>query len=91
MAGLPLEADVFDAASRPDFGPMTAHIDIWLNGQSHSLPEHQTLQELVQQLGLTGKSLAISVDRRVIRRGKWAEHGLLPGARVEIVQAIGGG
>ena len=66
-------------------------IEIMLNGEAHSLPAGQNVQQLVDQLGLTGQALAIAVNRQVIPRASWQEKTFQAQDRVEIVRAIGGG
>ena len=46
---------------------------------------------LVARLGLTGRRLALEVNREVIPRSRHETHSLKAGDQVEIVQAIGGG
>jgi len=49
------------------------------------------VQQLVEQLNLSGRRLAVEVDREIVPRSAYAETRLGEGARVEIVHAIGGG
>ncbi len=64
---------------------------IQLNGKNHELPEHSSAQDLVMQLGLGDKRLAMEVNREIVPRTTYAEHQLHAGDSVEIVHAIGGG
>jgi len=66
-------------------------IQIELNGRPHPADANYTLQELVAKLGLSGKSLAISINREVIKRSDWSNRRLKTADRIEIVHAIGGG
>jgi sulfur carrier protein len=66
-------------------------MEIELNGRPHRLADHQSLQELVAALDLTGQALAVAVNREVVPRQRWAERLLQPADRVDIVRAIGGG
>lgn len=66
-------------------------MQIVLNGQPHPVALSQTVTELVDQLGLTGKAIAIAINRRVIPAKKWQETTLQPDDQVEVVRAIGGG
>lgn len=66
-------------------------MEIELNGVPHPIRENQSVQELIASLDLTGKSLAVAINREVVPRHKWLEHMLQPSDRVDIVRAIGGG
>ena len=64
---------------------------IQLNGDSRDIPDHCTAQQLVDLLQLTGKRLAMEVNREIVPRTTYAEHVLHEGDEVELVHAIGGG
>lgn len=66
-------------------------IQIELNGEAYSVSKGYTLQNLVDSLQLTEKTMAVAVNRRVITRQKWGEQTLEANDRVDIVRAIGGG
>jgi sulfur carrier protein len=64
---------------------------IRLNGEPRDIPEHCTAEQLVALLELTGKRLAMEVNRDIVPRSAYASHHLREGDAVEIVHAIGGG
>lgn len=66
-------------------------MEITVNGTARPLSEPLTLAQLLDQLGLTGKRLAVEVNRDIVPRGEHATHALRDGDRVEIIHAIGGG
>lgn len=66
-------------------------MQIQLNGQPHPIDEPTSLADLVDQLDLTGKRIAVEVNDELVPRGEHADCQLAEGDRVEIVQAIGGG
>lgn len=66
-------------------------MNIQLNGDKHELPDNSTAADLVAQLGLGDKRLAMEVNREIVPRTTYAEHTLHDGDEVEIVHAIGGG
>jgi sulfur carrier protein len=47
--------------------------------------------DLIDQLSLTGKRLAVEVNEDIVPRSQHAERRLNDGDRVEVVHAIGGG
>lgn len=66
-------------------------MDLTLNGEPRHFPAALTLAELVAQLELTGKRIAVEVDGQIVPRGRHAETLLSGGEAVEIVVAVGGG
>ena len=66
-------------------------MQILLNGEPHQLDQPLTLSALIDQLGLTGKRLAVELNLEIVARSPHADTRLGEGDRVEIVHAIGGG
>lgn len=66
-------------------------MDIILNGATRDIPDQTTAAELLLSLGLTGKRLALEINREIVPRSRFEQHTIRPGDRVEIVHAIGGG
>lgn len=64
---------------------------IQLNGKTYPLPQQLTLAQLLEQLELTGKRLAVEVNLAIVPRSQHEQHVLKAGDKVEIVHAIGGG
>ena len=64
---------------------------ITLNGTPVDITPNCTLQQLIDDQGLTGKRLAAEVNLQIIPRAQHAECILQENDSVEIVQAIGGG
>jgi thiazole synthase len=66
-------------------------IDITLNGEPNSLSRPLSIQELVEQIGLDPRKIAVEVNREVVPKARHAERRLQPGDAVEIVTLVGGG
>jgi sulfur carrier protein len=64
---------------------------IELNGRPRELAEGATVADLVAQLELTDRRIAVEVNQELVPRSTFAGHPLRAGDRVEIVGAIGGG
>ncbi len=64
---------------------------VTLNGEEQELAEGITIQDLITQLELTKRRLAVEVNRDIVNRESFAEHRLCDGDVVEIVHFIGGG
>jgi len=66
-------------------------MEIRLNGKPHSLPGPLSVQELLDQLGIDPRTVAVELDRVVVRRARYPEATVRAGAEVEIVAFVGGG
>jgi sulfur carrier protein len=64
---------------------------IRLNGEPRQIPDDSTAAALIALLELSGKRLAMEVNREIVPRSDYASHRLQEGDEVEIVHAIGGG
>lgn len=64
---------------------------IELNGEPRELSAGATVADLIDQLSLTGKRLAVEVNEDIVPRSQHADIRLNDGDRVEVVRAIGGG
>ncbi|HLW73644.1 MAG TPA: sulfur carrier protein ThiS [Gammaproteobacteria bacterium] len=66
-------------------------MQIVLNGTATELPGDCTARELVEQLALTGKRIAMEVNGEILPRSTYAERRINEGDKVEIIHAVGGG
>jgi len=65
--------------------------EIVVNGAVRHAPAGQTLLGLLRDLELEPSRVAVEMDRRIVKRTEWETLELEPGARLEIVQFVGGG
>lgn len=63
---------------------------IYLNGESCSV-RAATLAELVAELGLERRMIAIERNLEVVSKSSYADTFLVDGDRIELVHMIGGG
>lgn len=66
-------------------------MNILLNGEYREYPEETTVAQIVADLGLTGKRIAVELNKEILPFDRYDQQTLLAGDRLEIVQAIGGG
>jgi sulfur carrier protein len=64
---------------------------IVVNGQEKTLPAPVTVAALLGELGMSGKRVAVEVNREIVPRSRHDEVRLQDNDRVEVVFAIGGG
>lgn len=65
--------------------------EILLNGSPHQVPDDLNVADLLDQLDLTRKRVAVEMNGTIVPKSRHAETKLDAGDRIEIVQAIGGG
>jgi thiamine biosynthesis protein ThiS len=66
-------------------------LSIVVNGAERPVFAGQTIAGLLAELGLDPARVAIELDRRIVKRPEWDSLALAAGARLEIVQFVGGG
>jgi sulfur carrier protein len=63
---------------------------VTVNGESHDLPDGETVRALVARFKLTPERVAIELNRRLVRGEKY-DQPLKQGDEIEIVTFVGGG
>ena len=69
----------------------TNTIEIVLNGEPRGVPAGLTVAGLLAELGVDGGRVAVELNREIVRKGDWGSTEVEAGAKVEIVQFVGGG
>ena len=62
-----------------------------VNDQEVELPPGSTVSELLDQLGLGGRRVAVERNLELVPRARHAETVLAAGDRLEVVTLVGGG
>lgn len=65
--------------------------EVFVNGESQELPPALTIHQLLERLDLTGRKVAVALNRSVVPRSRYAATSLAAGDSVEILEAVGGG
>jgi sulfur carrier protein len=66
-------------------------IPVVINGVERTVAPEQTVLELLRSLGLEPARVAVELDRRIVKQAQWSDTVVGAGARIEIVQFVGGG
>ncbi len=66
-------------------------MQINVNGEPRTIVEPITLEVLIEQLGFSGKRIAVELNREIVPHGQYGQQILKDGDQLEIVHAIGGG
>jgi sulfur carrier protein len=66
-------------------------MQIIVNGEATEVPMSLQMSDLIERLGLSGRRIAVEVNRELVPRSRFDAHALRDGDRVEIIHAVGGG
>ena len=66
-------------------------IQLSVNGESRQVPPGANVTRLLDELGLTGKRVAVERIGEIVPRSRHGETALAEGDKLEIVVAVGGG
>ena len=67
-------------------------LSIVVNGAPHVCRDASwTVADLISELALTGKRVAVEKNGEIVPRSRYAEARLAPGDKLEIIAAVGGG
>ncbi len=66
-------------------------IEVFINGAAEQFKEPIDVAGLLAARGLAGKRVAVERNGEIVPKSRHAETPLMPGDRLEIVVAVGGG
>jgi thiamine biosynthesis protein ThiS len=66
-------------------------ITVNINGSARQFPDSTSVIELIQDMGLTGKRIALERNGEIVPRSLFATQRLADGDKLEVVVAVGGG
>ncbi len=66
-------------------------MNIMLNGKAREISDNSSLQEMLEEINVENRRIAVEVNREIIPRAKHPEFELSDGDHIEIIQAVGGG
>ena len=70
---------------------MSAPIRIVLNGAPREFPAPLTFTQLLDELALAGRRLAVERNGEIVPRSRFGGERVADGDRIEVVIAVGGG
>lgn len=74
----------------PDSSEAT-ELTLFVNGDPRTLRLPCSVADLLETLGMSGRRVAVAVNRNVVLRSRYIEAELANGDRIEILEAVGGG
>jgi sulfur carrier protein len=70
---------------------MTDLITVQVNGNAHNCPAQTPLSQMLEQLGMNPRLVAVEYNGEILPRSEWEDTFLKSGDRLEIVTIVGGG
>ncbi len=66
-------------------------MNVLINGENRQISEHTSVEQLLAELQLTGKKIAVELNKEILPFNQFSQTILQANDRLEIVHAIGGG
>jgi len=66
-------------------------ITVTVNDQVYSFPPDLDINQLLKELDISPKGIAVAVENQIISKNNWSQHRLLEDSRVLIIKATQGG
>ena len=66
-------------------------MNIHLNGEERIVRPGATVSDLVEELGVPSRGVAVALDHVIVPRSAWGRTVVTVGARVDVVTAMQGG
>ena len=73
------------------FAAMSVTIDVVINGQPRTVSRGTSVAGVIDELGLSGRPVAVERNREVVPRALHASTMLAEGDQLEVVTFVGGG
>jgi thiamine biosynthesis protein ThiS len=66
-------------------------VHVTINGEAQTVTADLTVADLISQLGLNRRRVAVELNREILARECYGERALREGDQIEIVHFVGGG
>ena len=66
-------------------------VTVIVNGEERLVADGRTIADLLAELRLGGRRIAVEMNRDIVPRAEYAFRSIREGDRIEIVQFVGGG
>ena len=66
-------------------------ITVQINGENHNFATAMSLPELLEQIGMDPRLIAVEYNGEILHRQYWSNTQIKSGDRLEVVTIVGGG
>ncbi len=64
---------------------------ITINGIEKEIKENTTIKELLEELKVLDKTMAVAVNMKIVKKEEWDKYTLNKGDKIEALNFVGGG
>jgi sulfur carrier protein len=64
---------------------------ITINGIEKEIKENTTIKELLEELKVLDKTMAVAVNMKIVKKDEWDKYKLNEGDKIEALNFVGGG
>jgi len=64
---------------------------IKINGIEKNIPENTTIEQLLNELQVLDKTMAVAVNMKIVKKDEWKNYKLQENDKVEALNFVGGG
>ena len=66
-------------------------MNIVVNGEKLNISKNTTISQLLQQLEVKDKVMAVAINMEIVKKDKWDTHKIEEGNKLELLHFVGGG
>ena len=66
-------------------------MNIVVNGEKLNIRENTTISQLLQQLEVKDKVMAVAINMEIVKKEKWETHKIEENNKLELLHFVGGG
>ena len=66
-------------------------MNIVVNGEKLNISENTTISQLLQQLEVKDKVMAVAINMEIVKKEKWETHKIEENNKLELLHFVGGG
>jgi len=64
---------------------------IIINGESRELSSAMSVEELLKELKILDRVMAVAINMEIVKKDNWATHKIKDGDKIEALEFVGGG
>lgn len=66
-------------------------MNVIVNGKEINIKEETTVNELLNQLEIKDKVMAVAINMEIVKKDNWSNHLIKEGDKIELLHFVGGG
>ena len=66
-------------------------MNVVVNGKNLEIKDNLTIADLLKELNVEQKVMAVAVNMEIVKKDKWSEHKIKENDKLELLHFVGGG